>query len=361
MSQSNIRRRRFARTKRTQEIWITDRALSILRALMRFRFLTIDQIISLLNIEPRIYALPPVSGQKVSRLLRDLYDARYVERVLGPVTNLTDFAAVHRHPTVYALAQDGAEHLSVTDHVPLDHIDWKQKNECVGSLHIDHTAGVAGTIIAFLTAAKDYGLDLIDHHDLVPYMPPALRDPKALTLSVTVDGVEYTRRPDRLFAIAGNTNRRLPFALEWHSGEIPNRRDAGALWRGYRQTNFADTIWIYWNARNAGAFKTNWGAHGFRILTITASDESIVNLSRLVARITEHPLTKLFLFTTPARLFKQHPFAPIWFAPQHTYDQALHRHTLLALRAAAPISILENSELATLRASTDSSSLMSTS
>jgi hypothetical protein len=42
---------------------------------MRFRFLTIDQIIALLNLEQKVYSLPPVSDQKISRLLRDLFDA----------------------------------------------------------------------------------------------------------------------------------------------------------------------------------------------------------------------------------------------------------------------------------------------
>ena len=122
---------------------------------------------------------------------------------------------------------------------------------------------------------------------------------------------------------------------------MPNRRDPAALWRGHRQTNFADTIWIYWRAREAGAFRATWGATNVRILTVTASDESIVNLSRQVARITERPLTKLFLFTTPARLFREGPLAPIWYAPQHAHDDALQRYTVKALRAAMPISIVD--------------------
>ena len=266
--------------------------------------------------------------------------------MLGPVTNLTDFSSIHRTPTTYALAQNGAKQLSDTDRIPLDHIDWQLKNRRVGSLHIDHTIGVADFVIAFLTASKEHGLGLIDHHDLVPYTTPLPGQPNALTLYVTVDGVEYTRRPDRLFALTDRFAQRLYFVHEWHSGEMPNRRDPGALWRGHRQSNFADKIWIYWNARNAGAFETIWDATNVRILTVTASDESIVNLSRQVARITERPLTKLFLFTTPARLFRQGPFAPIWYAPQHAFDGASNRYTANALHAATPISILDNGELA---------------
>jgi hypothetical protein len=338
------RRRRFARSKATRDVWITDRVLSILRALARFRFLTINQIITLLDIEQRVYALPPVSRQKVSRLLRDLYDGHYIERVLGPVTNLTEFSAVHRMPTTYALAQQGARQLSSTDGTPLDHIDWQLKNRRVGSLHIDHTIGVADFVIAFLAASKEYGLELIDHHDLIPYLPPTARDVKALTLSVSVDGVEYTRRPDRLLALSGWSGGRLYFVHEWHSGEMPNRRDPAALWRGHRQSNFADKIWIYWKARLAGAFRAIWGATNVRVLTVTASDESIVNLSRQVARITERPLTKLFLFTTPARLFGEGPLAPIWYAPHHALDGATNHYTLKALRHAMPISVLDGGE-----------------
>jgi Replication-relaxation len=346
MTTTTKRRRRFARSKSSAEVWITDRALSILRGLARFRFLTIDQIITLLNIEQKVYALPPVSGQKVSRLLRDLYDARYIERVLGPVTNLTDFFSVRRQPTTYALAQNGAKHLSDTDRVPLDHIDWQEKNSRVGSLHIDHTRGIADFMIALLADSKERGLGLIDHDDLLPYFPPTIDRPKSLTLSVSVDGIEYTRRPDRLLALTDQTGAdRLPFALEWHSGEVPGRRDPAAFWRGYRQTNFADTIWIYWQARNADAFRTLWDAPNIRVLTVTASDESIITLSRQVARITESPLTKLFLFTTPTRLFRNGAFAPIWYAPQHAFDGAKNRYSTHALREASPISILDNADL----------------
>jgi hypothetical protein len=338
-------RQRFARSRSPREFWITDRVLSILRALARLRFLTIDQIVTLLDIEQRVYDRPPVSRQKVSRLLRKLYDAGYIERVLGPVTNLTEFSALHRMPTTYALAHNGAHHLAGTDHLPLDHLDWHLKNRRVGSLHIDHTIGVADFVIAFLAASKEHGLGLIDHHDLVPYLPPTARDTKTLTLTVTVDGVEYTRRPDRLLALSDGIGRRMYFVHEWHSGEMPNRRDPGALWRGHRQSSFADKIWIYWKAREAGAFQAVWGASNVRILTVTASDESVVNLSRQVARITERPLTKLFLFTTPARLFRDGPLAPIWYAPQHAFDNALLRYSVKALSAATPISILDPTTL----------------
>ena len=118
-------------------------------------------------------------------------------------------------------------------------------------------------------------------------MPPSAGDARELTLSVMVDGVEYTRRPDRILAVADRTGDKLPFVLEWHSGEVPGNRDPDALWRGYRQSRFSDTIWIYWKAREADAFTRLWGASNFRVLTVTANDESIVNLSRKVAHITE--------------------------------------------------------------------------
>jgi hypothetical protein len=145
-------------------------------------------------------------------------------------------------------------------------------------------------------------------------------------------------------ALTDSIAPRLHFAHEWHSGEMPGRREPGAFWRGHRQTNFADKIWIYWNARNAGAFETVWSTNNIQILTVTASDDSIVHLSRQVARITEKPLTKLFLFTTPARLFRDGAFASIWYAPQHAFDAAKNRYTTHALRTATPISILDNAE-----------------
>jgi hypothetical protein len=117
--------------------------------------------------------------------------------------------------------------------------------------------------------------------------------------------------------------------------------DQSKLWRGDRQSRFSDTIWIYWKARQADAFKRLWGASNFRVLTVTANDQSIVNLSSKVAHITERPSTKLFLFTTPSRLLRDGPLAPIWYAPQHAFDDALLRYSKKALAAARPVSIVE--------------------
>jgi hypothetical protein len=345
MTMSTKRRRRFTRSRSPRDFVITDRVLSILRALARFRILTTDQIVALLDIEQDMNRLPPVSTQKVSRLLRDLFDAGYVERLLGPVTNLTDFDTVRRIPTTYALARNGAMHVASTDHIPIAHLDWALKNSRLHSSHIDHTVGIAEFVISLLADCRQHGLDLIDHRDLVPYMPPSARDTKELTLSVMVEGVEYTRRPDRILAVADRTSTILPFVLEWHSGEVPGARDPDALWRGYRQSRFSDTIWIYWKARQADAFRKLWGASNFRVLTVTASDKSIVNLSRKVANITERPSTKLFLFTTPSRVLQHGPLAPIWYAPQHAFDNAHLCYSIETLRIATPVSILDPTAL----------------
>jgi hypothetical protein len=345
MTTTTKRRRRFTRSRSHRDFVVTDRVESILRALARFRILTIDQIVTLLDIEQHMHQTQPVSLQKVSRLLRDLFDARYVERLLGPVTNLTDFDAVRRLPTTYALAKSGAEHVAATDHIPIDHLDWKRKNSQLHSSNIDHTVGIADFVIGLLSDCRQRGLDLIDHRDLVPYMPPSVRDKLDLTLSVTVDGVDYTRRPDRILAVADRTGTKLPFVLEWHSGEVPGARAPDALWRGYRQSNFSDTIWIYWMARQADAFSRLWGLNNFRVLTVTASDKSIVNLSRKVAHITERPNTKLFLFTTPSRVLQHGPLAPIWYAPQRAFDNASLSYSVEALDAATPISLLDPTPL----------------
>jgi Replication-relaxation len=345
MTSTTKRRRRFTRSRSRRDFVVTDRVLSILRALARFRILTIDQIVTQLDLEQDIHRLPPVSPQKISRLLRDLFDTGYVERLLGPVTNLTDFDAVHRLPTTYALAKSGATHIAATDHIPIAHLDWPRKNRQFHSSNIDHTVGIADFVINLLADCRNHGLDLIDHRDLVPYMPPSVRDKRDLTLSVIVDGVEYTRRPDRVLAVADRAGARLPFVLEWHSGEVPGGRAPDALWRGYRQSNFSDTIWIYWMARQADAFKRLWGLSNFRVLTVTASDKSIVNLSRKVTHITGRPTTNLFLFTTPSRVLQHGPLAPIWYAPQNAFDSAHLHYSVEALRAAVPMSVLDTEKL----------------
>ena len=177
-----------------------------------------------------------------------------------------------------------------TDHIPIDHLDWAAQEQPAPLIaHRSHRRhrGLRHQPSCRLQETRPR-----PHRSSRPRSVHAALGPRherahafrhrSTASSTRVARIAFSRSPTASATM-------LPFVLEWHSGEVPGGRDPDALWRGYRQSRFSDTIWIYWKAREADAFRALWGASNFRVLTVTANDESIVNLSRKVAHITERP------------------------------------------------------------------------
>ena len=93
------KRSRFKRAK-PSNIELTDRDVSIIRALEHHRFLTTDHLMVLTD---------TVSRQGITRRLRELFDAGYVDR---PKAQILTMAYAEKRPMVYALGNAGADLLA---------------------------------------------------------------------------------------------------------------------------------------------------------------------------------------------------------------------------------------------------------
>jgi hypothetical protein len=160
-------RKRFIRKSNPPKIELTERDIEIIRAVARWRFASSIQL----------WRLVGGSRQKVLRRLELLYDHGYLDR---PAAQIVQLYADGNKPTVYGLARAGAKLIASRDGIPLNRLDWTTKNVRAGGEFIAHTIETAEVMIAVALAARRQRLRVVDHAELLPYLPPktqAMRNP----------------------------------------------------------------------------------------------------------------------------------------------------------------------------------------
>src|SRR5262249_41219511 len=109
----------------------------------------------------------------------------YLDRPVNQRIYLHDFA---NPPLLYALGRKGAKLLAERGYPVDDKLDWTTKNTRPVPHTFAHTIDTAETMIGFeLACRQSGGARLIDHHQLLPYLPDATRalpDPFSCKLSV---------------------------------------------------------------------------------------------------------------------------------------------------------------------------------
>ena len=321
------RRRRFQRDPEQVALNVTDRHVRIIAFVARFRFASFTQIA----------VFDGGSEQKVHRICRALFDAGYLDRPLGQITNV--WAQCYK-PIVYALAERGAELLEERLALNPKHLDWQLKNERAGNVFIEHAVATTELVLAFLIAARERGYALQDHRDLLPAFPLDTRRAKnPFALSVQLDGETQRIVPDRLFSLVHEPSvSRYNYALEIDRGTMPIDRLSFA---SRENSRFAAKLPVYLTAHLAQLYKTWWNFDRLRILTIAPNEARISNMiaaanaidlpepevaanidkdrkgnTKVKAADTKQRSGKappgLFLFTTPERLATKSPLEAVW-------------------------------------------------
>jgi hypothetical protein len=284
---------------------LMERDVTILQAAARFRFVSSDQVIRHLG---------DASQQVVLRRLRVLYCNRLLDRPVHQHAQLAAFFDYGNRPLVYALARRGAQILAELG-MPIDHrLDWTTKNARATSYFLAHTLEVADAMIAFDLASRDGGPRLIDHHELLPFMPEntrASRDPFRCRITVSRRGINERLTigvvPDRLFSVAYTDNRRHNYALELDRAttDIHSKTLIG-------KSSFRRKLTGYFYVWQAHRHTETWGFQSFRVLTITPSDKRLENMLAVLREVTDGAAPGLFLFTTSERFATSGPFSG-WF------------------------------------------------
>ena len=203
-----FRRPRFRRVAEPPPFQLTARDLAILHAVARYRFLSSTVITRLIG----------GSAQQILRRLQLLFHHGYLDRPTSQVAQLAHAFDFGNRPFVYGLGRAGAQVLAEAG-IPLkEKLDWTTKNARATAQFLAHTIETAETMIGFELACRAGGSpELIDHHDLLPYLPEKTREDDApfhvrVALKTARDALTIRVVPDRVFSLAFADHTRLNFA-----------------------------------------------------------------------------------------------------------------------------------------------------
>ena len=298
--------KRLSRPEAPPAFRMTGRHITIVRELVRYRYLSSDQIVRLVG----------GSARGVANNLRNLFWHGYIDRPASQNTYLVAFFDEGNRPLVYGIARKGIRFLAELGDAVDERLDWRSKNNRTATF-LAHTLEVASTMMHFSMACGRNGAPrLIDHAELIPYFPErtrALKDPFALRVTVPHNHKEVplTIVPDRLCSLVYANNTRNNFAIE---------QDLGSMSVGNKSTKLLGKSSIrkkhiaYFHAWRQKRHTAVWGFQSFRCLFVAPSEARIENMLKSQREVTADRASGLFLYTTPERLEAHGALGPAWIS-----------------------------------------------
>ncbi len=281
---------------------VTPRDVAIVAAVSRYRFLTSAQIA----------ALDGGSRIQVLRRLKALWAHGLLDRPLHQHAYLAAWSDEGNRPLAYALGTRGAKLLREHGIAVSDKLDWTQKNSRVGALHLAHTLETASAMLHFAAGASAAGLRLIDHHELIPFLPEKTRrlhNPFCIRVTVSVPGSPKPHvigtTPDRLFSLVSGDERRN-FALELDRGEMSVNA------KSLKKSSYRRKLIGYFNLWKQKRHTELWGFQSFRVLTIAPSEKRIANMIAAQNEVTGGSASGLFLYALFSDIATHGALGPAW-------------------------------------------------
>lgn len=272
--QKQQRLRHFRREKQAiGKVILTPRDKEILFLAYDYRF--IDSKI--------IRALTEGSDQVITRRLQKLYHAGYLDRPREQVRKMISRTGKPHY--VYGLADAGAEALKANmEEGTFNHSNWSKNNRDASERYIDHVLMITkfrATLTLALKDSKNFHFSEWQQHDLreeVIIQDGFIKKQKGFII------------PDAFFALKDPKSRMI-FFLEADRSTTTNKR-------------YLNKLRAYWHFWKSGKHIGKYGNKGFRVLTITLSDQRRNNL-RDIARQADDNKSGSFMF---------------WFANENDYQ-----------------------------------------
>lgn len=286
---STIKKRsRFKRAKQAN-LQLTDRDVLILQSLHKYRFLTSVHLMQLTE---------TASQQAMNRRLRELFDAKYIDR---PKAQMFSLAYAEKRPMVYALGNEGAELLSNRFQLALPDIYWTEKNRRVKEKFVEHTLGISDFMVSMEMACKETGnIRLISKDEILAVSPDKTRrakNPFRWQTRILWEGErhEISIVPDEVFGLhylaKPDGKNKAYFFVEIDRGTMPITR------RDVRQTSFTRKLLSYADSYERKLHSERFGIKNFRVLTLTTSTERIKTMQQAWESDIAHlALAGMFLF-----------------------------------------------------------------
>ena len=266
------RRKPYVPGGRTCFTQITDRDRAIFQALFDYRYLTFDQLASLV---PHHEQSKSDAGheKKLRERLTELYHSGHVDRI-----------RTQHYPSVYALAGKSAEHIAAGDD-DFQRLDWIKKTKGATWHFIEHTVEVAEFRITVAKKLSQHpSIDLITGRTLMASIKAAVglkptQHPLLLRQSITLDifdghvGKSVNKTdvvgtvPDHLFLLQLPAGKQRAFPVEIDRGSMPVRH------RGFTGSSIERKLHVYAAAALAKKREDRWGFDSFRVLFVTDSPQ----------------------------------------------------------------------------------------
>ena len=285
---------RFKRDKNVHPIQITDRDRAILSAVHEHRFLRSSHILTYVA----------GSSQQLLRRLHLLYHHGFLER---PRAQLDYYHQGGSRPIIYGLGQKGAQLLARERGVPLDAIEWGEKNRSVGTIYLEHALLVSDVMVAIEVACKQHGIRFLKRTELSPAANRDQTNPFRWKVNLN-NSMALGVIPDNVFALdCAHTNgksERAYFFLEADRGTMPVLRQNLLQTSMYRKFLAYEATW------SQSIHRARFGFHRFRVLVVTESSDRVNSLVEACSKLERG--RGLFLFSEVESVKKLGPLSAIW-------------------------------------------------
>lgn len=282
---------------------LTDRDKLWIRAVHRFRLITTDQAVLLVNGGNR---------NAINARLAKLRDHDYLQR---PRVQLEQSHREKRH-TVHALGQKGAKWLEHNDGVMFPKgKGWTTANQLKSIDRMLHDIGVVDTVLHVVNAVEDQSsIGMIHQQELLAQAnwPPRLKNFR-LPTQIMKQGQLFSRGtdPDYTFALTKTVDgeeRKALFFLEYDNAtEDFIKADSIA-------SSIAQKHICYNDAHERKLQRVLYGISNFRVLFVVADTKDRIRKMRATfdVKIGNPARAGVFLYTTVTELEARGALADIW-------------------------------------------------
>lgn len=277
---------RFRRAPDIAPFVLTERDFTILRQVLRHRFLRTAHLVQLV----------PGSAQQVRRRLQLLYHHGYLER---PRCQIDYYHRGGSRQMAYGLGNRGFALLKERLQLPHHRLDWDGRRAAVGRLFLEHALQTADFLVRMELACRDnLWLRYVPGEDVaLPEATRAHRQPWHWQVPLK-RGEKLGLVPDGVFALEWlhptDAQKHTLCFVELDRGTMPVTR------KDFRRSSFFRKLLAYQQSWEQGILQRRFGAHRFRVLTVTSSAERRDHLRQACEGLGTG--RGLFLFTDQATL-----------------------------------------------------------
>jgi hypothetical protein len=266
-----------------------ERDIEFLKALLDYRFLTIEQY---------QWLFPDASNQKLQTRLRLMYHHKFLDRVLLP-------SGKTANKMIYSLTEKGAQLIAEEEGITREEVPWSRHLNKVKPGHIKHLLTINQVMIAF-----KHALEQAQSKGEVQSFKVLRAEPSRNRLSVTMRTERGHRRdvsvvPDAIMPVIFKGRKYEVFFIEIDRATMTTKK-----WQ--------EKIVVYREYQRSPQMQEEYRKRGFVLLTATTSDRRIDSLARSTVDVDGQ---RGYWFTKLDEITPQTCLDRLWIRASDLYDR----------------------------------------